>query len=98
KMNFGDFTLRLDPESRHYWVDNRRVNRTCVSLAFILPRHGEIVVGPDQNDVEIALARFVKNDAVVSLVIQLEEGNVYLRKVAGIRGQLEAVIILKSVG
>jgi len=68
KIAFGTIVLRLDESRGEYYAYGRNQDGECPP--FLLPIKEELVVGPAQEQVEIGLVRFVKNDRIRRLAIK----------------------------
>lgn len=76
KLIFGTVTLRLDVEAQKYFAYGAG-NEENVPLT---GRGHELIVGCQRAEVEQALIRFVKDEAVGALTIQLGPGTLCLWK------------------
>ncbi len=80
KIILGDITLRLDPSEGVYYAYGANIE----TLPLTLPageRDDHLVMRTwKQAEVEVALARFVKNDRIRWLTLQLQHGRLVLWK------------------
>lgn len=67
KISFGLLSLRLWPKGAEYYAEGR-----AVEYVPLFPNEEVLTVSHQQVDVEQGLIRFVKNDAIKMLVINLE--------------------------
>ena len=65
KIMFGNITLRLDTGSSSYYAYGSSTSETAPHV----PPEAHLIVGCGQGEVEQALIRFVKNDAIKVLTI-----------------------------